>query len=227
MVTKLPFDSDTKRRVAEAVAAAEAGTSGEIVVVVERRAGRYGDTLAVLSAIGATLLSLLGMSGLPLVSAAAPEWVASTDRGPSPIWGAIVWVAGFAGVWFVFEGIPAALRLFVARSRRTREAEGAAWRVFGQRGVHRTKGRTGVLLYVAEFEKTVAVLGDSAIDAELKPADWEAVRDTILDGYQRKRADEGLLHAIEQAGALLARHFPIAPDDTREIPDDPNLGEGA
>ena len=227
MVRRLPFGEEMKRRVAEAVAAAEVGTSGEIVVVVHRRAGRYGDTLAVLSVIGASVLYLLGMGGPALLGSSTPQWTASTDRLPSPIWGLLVWTVGFVGVWFLFESAPSLLRPFVSRERRAKEAEGAAWRAFGERGVRRTQGGTGVLLFVGEFEKTVAVLGDRAIDAELEPADWKRVRDLVLAGYGRGRPAEGLLAGIAEAGALLARHFPASPDEEPGIGNEPHLTDGS
>ena len=83
-----------------------------------------------------------------------------------------------------------------------------------------------MLLYVAEFERFACVLGDRTIDAQLRDADWEGIRDAVLDGYKRREPAQGLLRAIELAGVLLAAHFPIGPDDRPEIDDEPHMGEG-
>ena len=61
------------------------------------------------------------------------------------------------------------------------------------------------------------VVGDDAIAARLSQQDWEAVCNLVVQGMKNGRAAEGLQQAIAKSGALLARHFPIQPDDVDEL----------
>jgi putative membrane protein len=42
----------------------------------------------------------------------------------------------------------------------------------------------------------------------------------VSRGIRDGRACEALSQAIQEAGVLLSRHFPITPDDTDELPDE-------
>mgnify|MGYP001567102747 FL=1 len=61
------------------------------------------------------------------------------------------------------------------------------------------------------------VEGGGAIADKLSHQDWEEVCAAAVAGLKAGRPAEGLIRAIEVAGRLLARHFPIRPDCRNEI----------
>lgn len=222
-MVRLKLDDAANKGISEAVAAAERKTSGEIVVVVDRRAGRYGDTIAFASLAVVALLYAVGNYRLFSFGGDEPRWEYSPDLAMAPLPTFLTWAGGFVVMWFLFEWLHPALRPFVSPARMREEAQGAAWRAFGERSVHATQADTGVLIFVSEFERTVVVLGDKAIDAKLTQGEWESVRDAVLDGYRANAPLDGLTKAIALAGDLLARHFPKGDGDRQELPDAPHL----
>jgi putative membrane protein len=189
-------------RIAEAIAAAEAETAGEIYVVVARQADDY-DLVPVL---WAALLALLVPWPLHF----------ATDLSTATI-------LLIQGVSFIL-----AASLLAHPQLRTRivpaniacaAARKAAHAQFFAHGVHLTNERTGVLIYVALTEHCVEVVADDVIDAKVDETEWKALADEIVTAARADRLADGLVAAIRRAGALLREHFPRRPDDKNELPD--------
>ncbi len=111
------------------------------------------------------------------------------------------------------------IRVFVSR-RKPDDALGTAEWQFKQLGMHKTKHRNGVLIFVAPTGRTFAVVGDSGVHKKCGDAFWRAVTDEMSTRFKKGEFTSGILHAIEKAGDLLAQHFPHQPDDKNELPDD-------
>ena len=148
--------------------------------------------------------------------------------------------AALAAPWplILFSGLPAArifaVQLAVALAalavaawagmaavpgpiRRDR-ARAAALREFHHRGMADTRGRTGILLYVAAAERYAEVVGDVAISARVGEAEWRGVIEALQDEMTAGRTAEALVAAIGRIGAILARHAPPDADDRDELP---------
>jgi putative membrane protein len=82
---------------------------------------------------------------------------------------------------------------------------------------HAARGGTGVLIYVSLYEHMVRVVGDDAVMEKISREDWEGICRLVVDGMKADNAAQGLTLAIRQSGELLARHFPILPDDHNEL----------
>ena len=196
------IDPADRERIEEAVRAAEAGTSGEIVVQVVRRSDAFAASswrLAVLAASVVFLaagwlvpqLSLLALFGLQGAAVAVAHVACQID--------------------FV-------RRLCIREDELERAAGRGAHAAFLQHVAKRTEARTGILIYVSLLEHRVVVLGDEAIDRALRPDEtWEAVVDCVLDGLRAGRATEGIVCAVERCGAMLAHPLPPAQNDRDEI----------
>ncbi|MBM4439883.1 MAG: TPM domain-containing protein [Candidatus Rokubacteria bacterium] len=85
--------------------------------------------------------------------------------------------------------------------------------VFQRLGMHRTRGRNGVLVYLALDDHKLAVLGDEAIHARVGPAYWERVRDSMVGHLRAAAPRDALVLAVEELGRVLAEHFPQSGDD--------------
>ena len=91
--------------------------------------------------------------------------------------------------------------------------------VFERLGMHRTAARHGVLIYVSVGDHKLAVLGDLGIHERVGQAYWERLVEAVLAHFRDERPRDGLLHAVGEVGAILARHFPRRPDDVNELSD--------
>ena len=63
------------------------------------------------------------------------------------------------------------------------------------------------------------MLADSGIYEKTTHEDWQCVVDVLVAELAMDRPADGFAAAVEQAGAILARHFPRKTDDRNELPD--------
>jgi len=91
---------------------------------------------------------------------------------------------------------------------------------FARLNMHRTRERNAVLILLAPASRTFAIYGDEAIHQKCGQPFWDEVTAAMTGSFRDGQFTEGLVHAIEHAGQLLAQHFPRRDDDTNELPDD-------
>jgi putative membrane protein len=190
-----------QERVARAVAQAEAGTAGEIVVMLGTRAGRYRSVVLTAALVAGLIV--------PWPLLALTEW--STGL-------ILLAQAGVAAlILAASEAEPLRLALVPRRLRRARVREAAQF-AFWSRGLSRTRGRTGVLLFLALAERHAEIVADEGILARIAPDAWRDVLRDLMAALARGEAEAGLIRAVERIGAALAAEFPAAPGDTDELP---------
>jgi putative membrane protein len=189
-------------RIAEAIAAAESETAGEIYVVVARQADDY----RLVPVLWAVLLALLIPWPLHL----------ATDLSTT----AILLIQGVSFVLAAsFLAHPRLRPMIVPANIACAAVRNAAQAQFFAHGVHLTAERTGVLIYVALAEHCVEIVADDVIDAKVDQTEWKALADEIVAAARQDRLADGLAAAIHRAGALLREHFPRRADDKNELPD--------
>jgi putative membrane protein len=206
------IDPAARLRLESAVIEAERSTSGEIVVNVVRACDEYG------SAGWRCGVMLAGAAFLALAEVHA--------RWPLP------WLEGhLVSALLLAELVALALghalarldgvrRLFVSRALREHRVAERARRAFAERGLARTAGRSGILLFVALFERRAVVLADEGIHRALgSDESWDEVLRPIVSGLREGRAVEGLLAAVRRCGEILARRLPAAARQVNELPD--------
>jgi putative membrane protein len=94
-----------------------------------------------------------------------------------------------------------------------------ARRCFAEQGLARTRGRTGILVFVALLERRVVVLADEGIHCLLAPGEtWQEVVDLAAAGLRDGRVAEGLEAAVRRCGEILARHLPPPVANPDELP---------
>lgn len=103
---------------------------------------------------------------------------------------------------------------------RTRDPLARARGLFHRLGMHRTRDRHGVLIYVALGSRKLAVVGDAGIHERAGDDHWERVRDLMVERLREGSARDALVGAVDEVGRELARHFPRSPDDRNELSDD-------
>jgi uncharacterized membrane protein len=95
-----------------------------------------------------------------------------------------------------------------------------ARRVFEKLGMTATQERNGVLFFVAVEKHRFAVIGDAGIDQVVPDGFWDVVVDHVRERFRAQDVAGGLITGIHMAGKALAEHFPVAPDDVNELPDE-------
>lgn len=195
------LDSQDRDAIAEAVREAERLTSGEIVVVVDRAAGSYVSVPLVL----ALALSLVvPWPLLALTAMSAPSIFLTQLIGAALLLGLMLWY-GRGG-------------RFVPGFVKRRQAHETALREFTARGLTLTRGRTGVLLYVAVLERYAEIVADAGISAKVEAETWQVIVEPLLAAAAQDRLREGLIAAVGAVGAVLQTYAPPAADDVDELP---------
>jgi len=95
-----------------------------------------------------------------------------------------------------------------------------ALRVFRKLGLHRTEGRSAVLILVATADREFIVYGDVGIHRRVGQEYWDNVRDVMAHSFAEGEFGQGLCDAVRLAGGMLARWFPRGRADVNEVPDE-------
>jgi putative membrane protein len=184
-----------------AIQQAERRTSGEIVVAVLPRCADYAlqKAMAALAATG--LVTLAGcLGGWPIVGL---ELLGLQ---------ALVYLVALG----LFEQ-PALTRLVASRTVRRRACELRARDLFMGRGIHLTRGRSGVLILVSTLEHEVTILGDAGIHALVGQEGWRSHIEQLSHGIGQGEAKASLIAAVHGLADVLAAHFPAGPQDSNEL----------
>jgi uncharacterized membrane protein len=110
------------------------------------------------------------------------------------------------------------VRVHVTR-RKPENLEERALRRFHLLGMAATRERNGVLLYIAPAVRQFRILGDVAIHEKCGAEFWKEIAAAVEGLFRKGELTEGVLAGVERVGEALARHFPRAPQDRNEMPD--------
>ncbi len=195
-------------RIAEAIRAAETGTSGEIYCVVARSSDGYFYPAAFFVTIGIVVAGIV-------VAFLLEFWWISVRL---PVFWAAAVLALAAG-WLVLLAAPGLRIHFVPRRLRYQRAHDNALKQFLARNVHITTARTGVLLFVSLVERYAEVVADSGINAKVDQEIWNGIVADLVAHARTDRLADGFVAAVGVVGELLSRHFPRSGDDLNELDD--------
>ncbi|MBI1404136.1 MAG: hypothetical protein GC147_13110 [Porphyrobacter sp.] len=216
------LDDEGRRRVAEAVTAAESATSGEIVTVLADRSDGYTDVaLLWASAAAFTAMSVFAAVPLPFLEtwdALLGGWGHQWTTGEIASMVVVLGLLKFAAVMLVQQWQPLKFLLIPAPVKTARVHDQAV-RQFKVGAERRTTGRTGVLIYLSMREHRAEIVADETIAAKVAPEVWGEAMGDMLAHIGKGRVAEGLAVGIADVGHVLAEHFPRGADDENELPD--------
>ena len=195
------FSERAKRETTAAIRAVEQETSVELVVAVRKRSAvyRHADYLVGLVALMAALLVILFAEHTFALEAIPLELLAAFALGAA-----------------VASRVPPLRRLLTGRKERTEAVRAAARAAFHDLGVSRTKGRTGLLVFVSAFEQAADIVPDIGLDLEKLGPQW----DEPLKRAARKGNLDAIVQALRALGPVLGAAYPRAIDDENELPDE-------
>jgi len=94
--------------------------------------------------------------------------------------------------------------------------------LFADYGIWDTEDNCGVLIYVNLADRKVDIVADRGIDRKIDAATWQAVCNTMTQGFAHGDYHGATLAAVEQVNELLRRHFPSnGGARPNELPDHP------
>ncbi len=199
----MSFLSDTElQEIASAIEAAERKTDGELVTVIARAADPY----SYIPVLWPALIAL----ALP-----APLLLAWPSMAAEHVYAAQI------GLFIVLEIlllIPAAKVAVVPRSVKHRRARRLAREQFIEQGLHRTRDRTGVLVFVSIAERYVEIIADAGINDKVPTDSWDKMVGAFVADVRAGRVADGFLAVVSAAGDLLAEHFPRTEEPKNELP---------
>jgi len=198
----MSISAEDRQRIADAIHAAEAKTSGEIVCVLAKTSS------------GATALPIF----LAAVIALALPWllVATTAM---PVYRILSLQIALFLVSTVLLSLPRVRVSLVPRAARRAAAHRAAVEQFMVRGVAHTKDRTGILIFVSLAERYARIIADDGIAARVPQSEWQGAVDALVAHMRDGRIANGFIAAIETCGKVLATHFPsdvVTRDELRD-----------
>lgn len=193
----------SKERVTQAIKAVELQTSAELVVALRPSTLTDRDGAFVLG-FACALASLCALLFLPQEFAL---WVFPIDVALAFVIGTAIGLSSLR------------LRtLLVSRAKSRAAVRAAACAAFVELAIHRTRGRTGILVFVSAQERAVEVVGDLGISSKRLGEGFDAwVR--ALQAAVKKGDFNAFIVALESAGPMLKGPLPRAEDDVNELED--------
>jgi putative membrane protein len=120
-----------------------------------------------------------------------------------------------------------AKRLLIGSDRMEASVARRAKEVFFDRGISRTAGRDGVLIFASLLERRVVVLADEGVRSKTAAGAWDATVAAMTGPAAEGRVADGLCAAVEKtAQALAAAGFKGSPSSGNELGDEPLEGDG-
>ena len=219
LIKKLKLKDEDFKAIKNAVAAAEAKTTGEIAVAVTPESARYcfWELLAADFFGALVLVCMLPFSEKILALYHRLYW----QNEPSwilPLFFVISCLAAVV-VGFYICNIPAIDRLVIPPSVRRACVTNRAFRYFTESGVYDTAEHSGILIFVSYMERQVRIVADSGISKHISQDLWNLIADELAENLRKGQAATAFTTAIEKCGELLAEHFPPHEENPNELPD--------
>ncbi|MGO4711386.1 TPM domain-containing protein [Bradyrhizobium sp. 2TAF24] len=189
-------------RIGQAIRAAEAQTSGEIVCVLARMSADATALPVFLAAVVALALPwlLIAVTALPVQRIL------------------VLQIALFILLMLVLC-IPRVRVALMPRRARRAVAHRVAMEQFVIRGIARKTDRSGVLIFVSLAEHYVRIIADDGIAAKVPQAEWQGAVNALVSHLRNGQVGDGFIAAIEACGGKLAEHFPRTAASRSELPD--------
>ena len=198
------FQADAKKRTGSTIKSIESKTSVEVVVAVRHRVAEYRAT-DFMFGFACSVVALAALWFSPITYA--------RDDMPFEMLGAFI--IGVAMSAFIGP----LRRAMTPRGPVQRQVETSARAAFYDLGISKTHRRSGLLVFVALYERMVVLVPDAAVDKKAvlelgsaKTAIEKAVSSHDLDAF---------LKALELFTSPLEKAMPRKAGDENELPDEP------
>jgi putative membrane protein len=197
------FSNAQKEMIRQAVRDAEQDTTGEIAIVLVDESDRYREA----EILGAILI------------AAFSSFVVAVALRYITIWFYVpLTLILFLPSHYLFRKYPHLKRALLTKKRIADAVRERAAYGFFQKGLHKTKEQTGILIFISLLERHVWILADQAIHGKVRNDFWRSLTRELVEGIKEHRAFEALTSVLAKCSAELKTHFPGPHRDC--LPDD-------
>ena len=203
----------------QAIAGLEAQTGVQLVTAVIGKADSYVELPWKAFALGTAFAAL----ALVVADALSPRW---TGADSALIFAVAILGAGAVSALLAVAA-PAYARLFLRATRRDLEVRHYAQAFFLRRELFATRGRNGILLLVALFERKVEILPDVGLHVRFDGTDWRTVIDAMTPLLRERRCFGALQQGVVRLEALLLAKGMSAASGGNELADRPIQETGA
>ena len=93
--------------------------------------------------------------------------------------------------------------------------------LFAHHRIWDTEENCGILIYINLADHKVEIITDRTVGRALNPADWQAVCQTMTQGFARGDFHDSAVAALSQLNALLKTHFPANGSPLNELSNRP------
>jgi putative membrane protein len=205
-----------RARIADAVAAAEARTSGEITCVLTQEVSNYREVplgWAALAALGLPPLAVL--AGLHRL-AMADIFSSWTDEGVRAVEHLILRALSayglLQGALFIavalVAGLPAIRRVLTPGALKRHRVRQVARHHFVAGGYKLGHGVPHILIFASQKDRRVELVAHKAIHQAVGDGPWKAAVAAVTAAMKTDTPADGFVRAIEICGDALAAHFP-------------------
>jgi putative membrane protein len=194
--------AEAKAALTDAVASIEERSSAEVVVLVRPQSGRYRDA-DLTAGIAAGLFTLWFQLFSPWEFSLASILVAPVAVG--------------AGMALLVSRAPGPRRWLTREAGRREAVLTAARAAFLERGVDRTRARTGILVYLSLLEREAEVVPDRGIQQAVPPREWDERVAALQRALRAGEPGSVVAGHLRELGAVLAVALPRGADDTDEL----------
>lgn len=128
-------------------------------------------------------------------------------------------LASFISGFLLLKLVPK-LQIFIAPTKiKHRRARANGIKQFLAHGIHNTKGRTGILVFVSLQERYAEILVDTAIEEKVGRDFWLRRIEALIGQCKKQEVIEGIENTILQSQDTLAEHFPRGRKKLNELDD--------
>jgi len=113
--------------------------------------------------------------------------------------------------------IRVSIKEYKSFSERNSNIKAIAEKEFYRLNMHKTRDKTGILLFFLLGERQFYILADKGINEKVEQEVWETISDEIQENFKNGFFTEGIISGIENVEKILSEHFPIKPDDKNEL----------
>jgi putative membrane protein len=215
------LSSDDRKRIAEAVTEAEAGTTGEITCVLTERVSNYREVplawAALISLCLPPALVLLGLHHLALgwVGEISPDSLVLRALSTYALAQAVLFVAVA-----VLANLPAIRRLLTPTMLKRHRVLAAARHHYSAVGARLPQDAPHILIFACFEDHRVELVANTAIHAAVGQGLWDEAVAAVVQGMKSGRSADGFIGAIRMCGVAMARHFPAAGPDENRLPNE-------
>lgn len=204
------FTEEEKEKIKVTTIGVEARTIGEIVTVAVDQSSEYQEAMF----LGGIFLGGFAALVITVLLFHASVWAFVP----------IVFLLFFPSR-YLFQKVPALKAVFIGKRRKEKAVRDRAIRTFYERGLYKTKKRTGVLFFLSLLERKVWILADEGIHSKIHQERLDKFARMVSSGIREARTADALCEAITGVGEILWEHYPISDADTDELPNNLQFGE--